>query len=95
MELQVLSALQFEISVPSAYRFLERFIRLFTASDDHVFFFAQYILEIALLDASLLKHKPSELAAASLLLAARGLKRQNKWNLEIELSTGIKEDDLE
>jgi hypothetical protein len=36
-----------------------------------VFFFAQYIQEVALLDASLLKFRPSQIAAASLILSAK------------------------
>jgi hypothetical protein len=39
--------------------------------DDEVFFYAQFILEISLLEASFLKFKPSELAAASIILSAK------------------------
>jgi hypothetical protein len=89
MELHVLQVLQFQVTVPSSYRFLERFIKLFTANDEHMFFFAQYLQEIALLDAGLLKYRASEVAAASLILAARGLKKQCGWHEEMEASTGI------
>jgi len=77
MELDMLMVLQFQLTTPTAYRFLERFRKLSptTANDDQVFFFAQYLQEISLLDASLLKYRPSEVAAASLILAARGLKK--------------------
>lgn len=65
-------------------------------NDDQVFFFAQYIQEIALLDASLLKYRASEIAAASLILAARGLKKPaNTWNKEMEKSTGMMDVDLQ
>jgi len=47
-----------------------------------------------LLDASLLKYRPSEIAAASLILSAKGIKRINAWNKEMEKATGIKEDYL-
>jgi len=44
MEQKMLSVLQFDITAPSAYRFLERFKKLSSvANDDQVFFFAQYI----------------------------------------------------
>lgn len=78
--------------MPSAYRFLERFKKLSTSNvkDDQLFFLAQYIQEITLLDASLLKYKPSELAASGLILAARLLNNQSKiWNSEMEKETGI------
>ena len=58
MELEILKTLQFDLTSPSAYRFLERFRRLssLVSGDDKIFFFAQYLQEIALLDASLLKY---------------------------------------
>jgi Cyclin, C-terminal domain len=77
---------------------LERFRKLSvtTVSDDQVFFFAQYIGEIALLDASLLKYRASEVAAASLILAAKGLKKtEHTWNKELEKSTGMLDIDLQ
>lgn len=64
-------------------------------NDDQAFFFAQYILEIALLDASLLKYRASELAAASLILASRALKKPlYSWNKEMERASGITEESL-
>ena len=48
-----------------------------------------------MLDSSLLKYRPSEIAAASLILAARGLKKiTNTWNKEMEKSTGMLDSDL-
>ena len=58
METKILSTLDFNFMYPSSLRFLERYRKLSnTASDDQIFFFAQYINEISLLDASLLKYK--------------------------------------
>jgi hypothetical protein len=72
MEKSILLELGFEITAPSAYRFLQRYRRLTVAlNDDQIFFYAQYILEVALLDASLLRFKPSQLAAASMILSAK------------------------
>jgi hypothetical protein len=39
--------------------------------EKEVFFFAQFIQEVAMLDASLLKFKPSQIAAASLILSVK------------------------
>jgi len=50
--------------------------------------------EISLLDASLLKYKTSEIAAASLILSAKAIKRINAWNKEMERNTGYKEEEL-
>ena len=97
MELDILVTLQFDLTSPSPYRFLERFRKLSTivASDDRVFFFAQYLMEIALLDASLLKYNGSELAAAVLILATKSIKKANVWNKEMEQSTKYNEEYLQ
>ena len=39
------------------------------------------------MDALLLKYKPSELAAASLIIAAKMIKKVNIWNKEMEKAT--------
>ena len=55
MEQEILETLSFTITAPSAYRFLQRYRRLSQhGSDDEVFFMAQYIQEVSMLDASLL-----------------------------------------
>jgi hypothetical protein len=95
METMILTTLNFSITSPSALRFLERFRKISnTASDDQVFFFAQYLVEISMLDASLLKYRPSEIAAASLILSAKAIKRVNTWNKEMEKMSKYKEEDL-
>ncbi len=45
MEMDMLLEIQFQVTTPTAYRFLERFRKLSPtmANDDQVFFFAQYI----------------------------------------------------
>ena len=96
MEHEMLTQLEFGVLSPSAYRFLERFAKICQActGEDQTFFLAQYIQEISLLDESLLKYRPSEIAAGSLILAVKSLKKTNAWNSEMEKFTGIKEEDL-
>jgi len=90
MEREILQVLEFDMTTPSAYRFLQRFAKLCGLfADQKVFFFAQYIQEIASLDASLLKYRPSQIAAASLVLAAKNSERNNPWTDELAKSTGI------
>ena len=89
MERDILFTLQFDVTTPSAYRFLERYRRLTSvANDPKIFFLAQYIQEIALLDASLLQYNPSEIAAASLILSVKCMKKMHAWNKEMEALTG-------
>jgi hypothetical protein len=94
MEYRILSALEFNFTAPSSLRFLERFRKLSnTASDDQIFFFAQYLCEISLLDSTLLKYDPSQIAASALILSAKAIKRINAWNKEMERSTFYKEEE--
>jgi hypothetical protein len=51
-------------------------------------------MEISLLDASLLKYRPSELAAASLILSTKSLRKATIWNKEMEKASQLKEDYL-
>jgi len=74
---------------------MQRFRKLNVAlNDDEVFFYAQFILEISLLEASFLKFKPSELAAASMILSAKQLKKIDCWNKEMQTLTGYSSQDL-
>ena len=86
MEMSMLVALEFDVTVPSAYRFLERYFKLCNhAQDQQLFFLAQYLMEISLLDASLLQFKPSEIAAASIILSAKCLKKPGTfWHKQME-----------
>jgi cyclin B len=60
MEKDILHTLNFMITVPSSFRFLQRYRRLSgLLNNEEVFYYAWYILEICLLDASLLRFKPS------------------------------------
>lgn len=41
-----------------------------------------------------MKYEQSKIAAASLILAARNIKKINAWNKEMERHTGYKEEEL-
>lgn len=87
--------LDFNVTAPSSYRFLQRYRRLSeTLNNDEVFFFAQYILEISLLEASFLVFKPSQLAAASIILSAKCIKKKEAWTPEVEELSGYSCADL-
>lgn len=92
MEKDILHTLNFMITVPSSFRFLQRYRRLSgLLNNEEVFYYAWYILEICLLDASLLRFKPSQLAAAALILSSRQLCNKNGWNKEVEGWSGYSE----
>lgn len=95
MEKEILTQLGFVLTAPSAYRFLQRYRMLSrTFQDKEVFYYGQYILEVSLLDASLLQFRPSELAAASLILAATQLRKTSGWTEHMEKFTGYSKNAL-
>lgn len=49
---------------------------------------------MSLLDATLLKYRPSMLAAASIILAAKQIKKINCWNKDMEKFSGYSDADL-
>lgn len=95
MELDILTTMDFRVIAPSAYRFLQRFRRLSIVNhEEEVFFYAQYLQEIAMLDATLLRFRPSQLAGAALVLSAKQLKNIQVWNEDMAKYTGYTEGDL-
>jgi cyclin B len=78
MECNMLSSLGFQIVVPTAAHFLDRFQRANRCDDVHREV-AQYLLELALLDLHATQHAPSHLVAAALLLSNELLGRHPVW----------------
>lgn len=72
MEKKILFALDFDISLCTAYRFLERFAKL-TKIDDVTFFLSQYILELGLLDSKMSQFNQSLQAVAAIYTAKKYL----------------------
>lgn len=70
MEMQILFSLEFQITETSSYRFLERYSKIAKA-DSVVFYLAQYLLELALLDSKMNQYPPSLQASAALYVAMR------------------------
>jgi len=68
MEIELLSALEFRVSTPTAAQFFDRVAQY---CDEQQRNLAQYLLELTLTDYSMSRHLPSHVAAASLMLANR------------------------
>jgi G2/mitotic-specific cyclin-B, other len=68
MECSILTTLDFNITTPSTFRFLERFAKL-ASSDGALFNLASYLAELPLIEYRMLKYCPSNIAASSLFLA--------------------------
>ena len=93
MEQKILTALDFNITITSAYRFLERYIYLSKPTDFEKFF-AQYLIEGCLVEYQMLKYRPSIMAASALYFAAKMLRSKDPWSHFMVENTKIKESEL-
>jgi len=74
MEQSILATLDFNVTTPSPYRFLERFSKIANA-DVPLFNLARYLIELPLIEYRMLKYCPSNLAASALFLATKIMQR--------------------
>ena len=93
MEQKILCKLKFEIAFPSAFRFLERYNKL-AKGDDVCFFMAQYAMELSMLDYKMLRYTPSMMAASTISVAMKALKKPSIWNDVLKSQTNYTESDL-
>ncbi|XP_022088664.1 cyclin-A3-3-like isoform X2 [Acanthaster planci] len=97
MERQILHALQFDLFSPTPMAFLETFLRVDTDDQQVDFHLANYLLDLALVDASVLKFYPSERAAAAACLArylAGSGVDEDCWTADMVQKTGYTEQQL-
>lgn len=86
----MLKALDFEVSHCSSWKFLQRLQKVGEA-DDFVLNMSRYLLELSLVEYRMLKHPPSMLAAASLYLSQKIVKRSDPWCKTLVLASTFKE----
>jgi cyclin B len=78
MEAEIVRTLDFNLVFNTAYNFLEPFCCLLEYEPKR-FFLAQYILELALLDARFLRYRPSLQAAATIYLINKIKRSEAVW----------------
>lgn len=84
MEKDILIALEFDITVPSAYSFLLRFKKV-EKPTEKLFYLAQYLIELTLMEQKMLVYQPSLIAASALYLAKKILLREiGKWTPKLQ-----------
>jgi len=93
MEVCVLNALEFKLTAPSAWRFLERFV-IETPLTDRNRHLAEYLLELSLVEYHMLRYKASLQAAAATLIALRAQRKETRWTPNLEAVTGWSESQL-
>lgn len=88
----ILTALNFDLTFPTSFTFLERFVQLANLDKDHeAELFSMYLCELTLVDLKMLKYKPSLLAMASVFLAKKILKRPSPWCQTLQEHSSYKE----
>lgn len=93
MEYRMLKKFEFNVTVISSYRFIERFTKL-SQDSEAIFFMAQYMLELALVEYKMIKYKPSVLASGALYLAHKIMGKADAWPLKVEQYSNLKEKDV-
>ncbi|AEC06658.1 Cyclin B2;1 [Arabidopsis thaliana] len=93
MEKTMLSTLQFNISLPTQYPFLKRFLKAAQA-DKKCEVLASFLIELALVEYEMLRFPPSLLAATSVYTAQCTLDGSRKWNSTCEFHCHYSEDQL-
>ncbi|BAF15478.1 cyclin-B2-1 [Oryza sativa Japonica Group] len=84
MEKLILNTLQFNMSVPTPYVFMRRFLKA-AQSDKQLQLLSFFILELSLVEYQMLKYRPSLLAAAAVYTAQCALTRCQQWTKTCEL----------
>ncbi|XP_047314887.1 G2/mitotic-specific cyclin-2-like [Impatiens glandulifera] len=93
MEKLMLNKLQFNMSVPTAYVFIKRFLKA-AESDKKLEFMSLYLTELSLVNYKMLKFSPSFLAAAAIYTAQCTLYGVKQWNKTCEWYSSYSEDQL-
>lgn len=93
MESQILQALQYDLTVPTVHSFLCRSLKAAHA-DRGMVHLACYLAERSLQEYSMLKYLPSVIAAASVLIARKSLKR-HPWSPTLLAYSKYDEADLQ
>ena len=93
LETKILNVLDFDLTVPTSFRFLERFSRI-SPKYNSAMDFGEFVIELANYDYEIVSNlKPSEIAAVALYIggiATSGVKNsQTKRSKPLEKATGV------
>ncbi|CAA7035682.1 unnamed protein product [Microthlaspi erraticum] len=93
MEKIMLNTLQFNMSLPTQYPFLKRFLKA-AQSDKKLEILASFLMELALVDYEMLRHPPSLLAASAVYTAQCTIHGFNEWSSTCEFHSHYSEHQL-
>ncbi|XP_014521177.1 G2/mitotic-specific cyclin-1 [Vigna radiata var. radiata] len=93
MEKLMVNTLQFNMSVPTAYVFMKRFLKAAQA-DRKLELLAFFLVELSLVEYEMLKFPPSLLAAAAVYTAQCSIYGVKQWSKTCEWHSNYSEDEL-
>ncbi|KAJ4898886.1 Cyclin-B2-2 [Raphanus sativus] len=93
MEKIMLNTLQFNMSLPTQYPFLKRFLKA-AKSDKKLETLASFLIELALVDYEMLRYQPSLLAASAVYTAQCTIHGFSEWNSTCEFHSHYSENQL-
>ncbi|CAN6863809.1 unnamed protein product [Brassica oleracea] len=93
MEKTMLSTLQFNVSLPTQYPFLKRFLKAAQA-DKKCEMLASFLIELALVEYEMLRFQPSLLAATAVYTAQCTVDGYRQWSSTCEFHSHYSEDQL-
>ncbi|OVA19560.1 Cyclin [Macleaya cordata] len=94
MEKLIVNTLQFNMSVPTPYVFMRRFLKA-AQSDKKLELLSFFMVELCLVEYEMLRFRPSLLAAAAIYTAQCTLNRTKHWSKTSEWHTNYSEDQLQ
>jgi len=83
MEGKIIASLNFNLTTPSSYRFLERYAKV-AGFDEKAFNLARYLLELATVEYKMVKYLPSNIACSAIYLVNKIHKREGWSDLMIK-----------
>lgn len=78
MEGKIISCLNFNLTTPSSFRFLERYSRV-AGFDEKSFHLSRYLIELAAVEYKMMKYNPSTLAGAAIYLVNK-IQKKEGWS---------------
>jgi len=93
LEYDLLKTIEFNVTTPSTYRFLQRYSKLSEASSK-AFNLAWYLIELPLIEYKMLRYKPSLISSAAIFVAFKLLKKEVKWNEKMMEITSFSEHNI-
>ncbi|OMJ80824.1 hypothetical protein SteCoe_18825 [Stentor coeruleus] len=92
-EKSILKVLDYNVTIPSSYRFIQRFSKISGLSQEQIAL-ARYLQELALIDYKMLKYSNSLIAAGAIYLMFKLKSIKPEWTGDLRKASGYTEDQI-